>query len=335
MDDASMDKVVLNSYYNNNGDESKAPTVDKRVDARTASGLVEHKIIEQAWGSKARQNPDKARLLRQLLKLDINPLVIQRIANVLANNEFDMTTALPHALAVLANDLPIYKEDFTACGGTVALLGPTGVGKTTAIAKMAARFALTHGRNNVALVSTDGHRIAGAEQLRIYGKLLGIPLKVVSDDIELLDALNTFSEKPFVLIDTAGMGPKDVINSRYFDLFSGGITQIKNFLVLPATAHRSVLEETAQAYGHLKLDGSIITKVDETTRLGGPLSVAIVNDLPVAYFSDGQKVPDDFHPARAHTLISRAVRVIDQFDDAHPLTAPENNKAGVEANVCI
>lgn len=330
-----MDKVVLNSNHTNSGDESTAPTLENRVDEKSASGLVEHLIIEQAWGAKARQNPGQARMLRQLLKLDINPLLIQKITQVLAGSECDIKTALPHALALLANELPIYKEDVTACGGTVALLGATGVGKTTAIAKMAARFALRHGRDNVALVSTDGNRIAGAEQLRIYGKLLGIPLKVVSDDIELLDALNMFSDKTFVLIDTAGMGPNDVISSRYFDLFSGGITQIKNFLVLPATAHRSVLEETAEAFGHLKLDGSIITKVDETTRLGGALSVAIANDLPVVYFSDGQKVPDDLHPARAHTLISRAVAVIDQFDDSQSLPAAEHNSAGVEANVCI
>ncbi|MGD8558348.1 MAG: flagellar biosynthesis protein FlhF [Gammaproteobacteria bacterium] len=334
-DYTNMTKAVSKSHQNNSEPEAQPTVMAQRADKKALSNLVERQITEYAWGEMGRKDPARSRLTRQLLKLDINPIVVQKITETLFERELQSKSALPHALAVLANQLPIYKEDVTLGGGTIALLGATGVGKTTAIAKMAARYALKHGRQNVALITTDGNRLAAVEQLRIYSKILGIPLKLASDDIDLIDALNEFSDKPFVLIDTAGMGPKDVAASPFFDLFSGGITQIKNFLVLPATTHRAALEETAYAFRKLKLDGSIITKVDETTRLGGPLSVAVLNNLPIAYFSDGQNIPEDLHPARAHTLVSRAVSVVDQFDTPVPTQDTSSDQAGVEANVCI
>ena len=332
---ASMNKVVSNLEKTDSQSKADPVTLTPHQTTKNLVKLVEHQIIEHAWGEIARKNPVRTLLLRQLLKLDLNPLIIQNITESLTLDDIDAKSVLPHALAVLANQLPIYKEDMTACGGTVALLGAAGVGKTTAIGKMAARYALKNGRKNVALVTTDCNRIAAMEQLRIYSKLLGIPLRVARDDIELLDALNAFSDKSFVLIDTAGMGPKEVGASKFYELFSGGITQIRNFLVLPATTHRATLEETAYAFQSLKLDGSIITKVDETTRLGGPLSVAILNNLPVAYYSNGQKIPDDFHLARAHTLVSRAISVIDQFDELQAVKDNSRDNAGVDANVCI
>ena len=185
------------------------------------------------------------------------------------------------------------------------------------------------------MVTADSNRLGAKEQLGIYSKILGIPLKVVHDDIELLDALNSFSDKSFVLIDTAGMGPKEVSSSKYFELFSGAITQIKNFFVMPATNHRAALEKSVAAFQGIQLDGSIITKLDEAASLGGLLSVTIMNNLPIAYYSDGQKIPDDFHLARAHNLVSHAVSVADDFSDTQRVEADYQDKAGIEANVCI
>jgi len=141
-----------------------------------------------------------------------------------------------------------------------------------------------------------------------------MPLRIARDDVEVLNALNTFSEKEFVLIDTAGMTPDEFNKSKFYDLFSGGITQIKKFLVLPATMNREALEVSARAFCDLNPDGSIITRMDEATSLGGAISVTIQNQLPVAYYGNGQTVPDDFHLARAHILMSRVVDIAAQFN---------------------
>ena len=335
MDSMSMDKVAEQSKQEKFNKVSDSAVVAKRNEFDKLVTVIEQQVTEHAWGDIARKNPLRAQLIRQLLKLDIHPLIIQRVTDALSADNIEAKSIMPHALALIANQLPIYKEDITACGGTIALFGATGAGKTTTIAKMAARYALRNGREQVALVTTDNQRIAAHEQLRIYSNILGIPLRVASDAGELLDALNEFSEKSFVLIDTAGMGPKDIKSSGYQQLFSGDLSQVKNFLVLPATAHRSVLEQSANAFRSIKLDGSIITKLDETASLGGPLSVAILNNLPVAYYSNGQKIPDDFHLARAHILVSRAVGVADQFVEMQSVKAKNHDKAGIEANVSI
>lgn len=331
----SMNNAVLSSKQKEKDIDNTQSRLGRDFDCEKLNLLIEQQVTEHAWGDVARKNPVRAQLIRQLLKLDIHPLLIQKVTESISGENIASKSVFPHALELLANQLPIYKEDVTACGGTVALFGATGVGKTTTIAKMAARYALRHGRDKVGLVTTDSNRLGAKEQLGIYSKILGIPLKVVRDDIDLLDALNAFSDKTFVLIDTAGMGPKEIRSSKYLDLFSGAITQIRNFLVLPATAHRAVLEKTAGAFQSIKLDGSIITKLDETASLGGLLSVSILNNLPVAYYSNGQKIPDDFHLARAHNLVSHAVSVADQFSDAQTGESDNQDKSGIVAHVSI
>ncbi|WP_455202135.1 flagellar biosynthesis protein FlhF [Kaarinaea lacus] len=331
----SMNNAVLSSKQKEKNRDYAQSRFGKEFDSEKLNLLIEQQVTEHAWGDIARKNPVRAQLIRQLLKLDIHPLLIQKITNSITSENIAAKSVFPHALALIANKLPIYKEDVTACGGTVALFGATGVGKTTTIAKMAARFALKNGRDKVGLVTTDSNRLGAKEQLGLYSKILGIPLKVVRDDIDLLDALNAFSDKAFVLIDTAGMGPREISSSKYLELFSGAITQITNFLVLPATAHRAVLEKNASAFQSIKLDGSIITRLDETASLGGPLSVSILNNLPLAYYSNGQKIPDDFHLARAHNLVSHAVSVAGQHLDSQAVDVDFQDKSGIEAHVSI
>jgi flagellar biosynthesis protein FlhF len=335
MDSASMSKAVAKKQQDVTISDDRSGVTENQAGLNNLMALIEQQVTEHAWGDVARKHPLRARLIRQLLKLDIHPLIIQRVTDALSGDKIRANSIMPHALALIANQLPIYKEDITACGGTVALFGTTGAGKTTTIAKMAARFALRHGREQLALVTIDNQRIAAHEQLRIYSDILGISFRVAGDSAELLDTLNEFSEKSLVLIDTAGMGPKDIRASGYQQLFSGVLSQVRNFLVLPATAHRSVLEQSASAFRSIKLDGSIFTKLDEAASLGGPLSVAILNNLPVAYYSDGQKIPDDFHLARAHNLVSRAVGVADQLVETQSVKARSQDQAGIEANVSI
>jgi len=333
--DTTVSNTLFETFSGVRGMTSDAepPLLAHRVNIAGDSQQQNQIKVKRGKVNRPGDNTLKTRLKRQLLKMDFSHIIAHAVSEMLVTEQADPKTLLPQALALISNQMPIYKEDVTAVGGTVALLGATGVGKTTTIAKLATRYALRHGKDNVALVTTDNKRIAAAEQLRVYSNLLGIQYKVAADDIELLDALNEFSDKPFVLIDTAGMGPKEICNSKFYDLFAGGITQIKNFLVMSSTMNRAALEQSTQEFSRLKLDGCIITKIDETTSLGAPISSAILFDLPVAYFSDGQQIPDDFHLARAHVLMSRAVRVVNQFDELKDFSV--SNKVGLEANVSL
>lgn len=328
-------QTVIKSSKSSSSHASVPPIIDGHYDYERLVEAVEQSVGETAFGEAAKKNPAKAALIKQLMKLDISPLIIQSVADALVSDKINQKMLFPQAMALLANQIPIYKEDVTAIGGTVALFGATGVGKTTTIAKLAARYALRHGADKVALITTDDNRIAATEQLRTYSNILGMPLRIARDDVEVLNALNTFSEKEFVLIDTAGMTPYEISSSKYYDLFSGGITQIKKFMVLPATMHREALEQSTQAFSELNPDGSIITKVDETTSLGGAISVAIQNNLPVAFYGDGQTVPDDFHLARAHILMSRVADVAQHLNEQAADTQTDNYTPGIIGNARI
>jgi flagellar biosynthesis protein FlhF len=213
--------------------------------------------------------------------------------------------------------VPVTDDDILTQGGVVALVGPTGVGKTTTVAKLAARYSLRHGSKRVALVTTDCYRIGAHEQLRTYGRILDVPVRVTSDETELRTVLQSLADKSLVLIDTAGMGQRDLRLSEHLALINSGLPRIRTYLVLGATAQMSGMEEIVSAFQGAKLTGCIATKVDETTRLGGLLSVVIDKHLPVAYLSDGQRVPEDLHPARAQDLVSRGVTLMQRAAAEH------------------
>jgi flagellar biosynthesis protein FlhF len=277
--------------------------------------LLEQQLSSLAWGTLSNRDPLRAKLIRCLLELGLSPKVCQKLAEA-AGGQKDFEATWRQALALLAGSLAVDTSDSLDQGGVVALVGATGVGKTTTIAKLAARYALRHGRERVALVTTDSYRIAAHEQLRTYGRILGIPVRIANSHAELSEALKLLSDKDLILIDTAGMSQRDVRLSEQFALLGEAAPNLKTFLVLSTTTHRSGLGEVVKAFGKVKLDGCILTKLDETTSLGGALSTAVEHKLPVAYVSDGQRVPEDIHIARAPNLIQRAVLVAQQTSQA-------------------
>jgi flagellar biosynthesis protein FlhF len=213
------------------------------------------------------------------------------------------------ALAELSASLPVADGDFLDQGGIVALVGSTGVGKTTSIAKLAARYVLRHGRRHVALVTTDSYRIGAHEQLITYGRLLGISVQVASDHKELRSILNSLADKRLVLIDTAGMSQRDVRLTEQFATLADSGIPIRTLLVLSATLHPSVLEETIRAFSSVALEGAILTKLDEAASLGGVLSTVIRQHLPLMFVANGQRVPEDLQPARAQELVQLAAEL--------------------------
>ena len=312
---------------------SQDPTLQQmKNEIRDLRGLLEQQLSSLAWSDLSHRDPLRAKLTRCLLELGLSPALCQQVAEAVGGGHEDFDNVWRHALAWLASRLPVDTADSLDQGGVVALVGATGVGKTTTIAKLAARYALRHGRDKVALITTDGYRIAAHEQLRTYGRILNIPVRIANTREELSEALKLLADKELVLIDTAGMSQRDVRLSEQFSVISGSAPMIRTYLVLSTNTHRAGLREVVNAFKEVKLDGCILTKIDETTSLGGAISTLMENKLPVAYMSDGQRVPEDIHIARAHTLINRAVLVAQQTSQALEREALNLAFSGMVAN---
>jgi len=275
--------------------------------------IMEAPLMQFSWGETGRVQPLYANLLKQLMTLGVSSALSQIIARKLEKEGLSKHSWL-ESLNYLSNMVPIDNEDILTTGGIISLVGPTGVGKTTTIAKLAARFALKHGRRAVTLITTDNYRIGAHEQLRSYGRILGIPVHVASDTEELKYLLqeikNKHGDNQLTLIDTAGICQKEVkLTEQITSLDIDGV-DIKNYLVLSATGQMNLQDDVIKGFSKINLDGCIITKIDEAASLGEIISVLIQHELPVSFVCDGQKVPDDLHRARGRLLIKEAVKLM-------------------------
>jgi len=282
--------------------------VSMKEEIRQLRGLLENQLAHLAWHERERREPLHTEAMRRLAGMELDTALIESVSAPTAGAR-DEQHAWELALDALAARLPIVENDFLDQGGVVALVGSTGVGKTTSIAKLAARYVLRHGRRHVALVTTDSYRIGAHEQLMTYGRLLGIPVQVAADHKELRSVLNSLADKRLVLIDTAGMSQRDVRLSEQFATLADSGVPIRTLLVLSATLHSSVMDETIRAFSHVALDGAVLTKLDEAASLGGVLSTVIKQHLPLMFVANGQRVPEDLYPARARNLVEQAAEL--------------------------
>ena len=308
--------------------------MEMQSELKSLRGLLVNQFSGLSWGNEVQYHPIRARLLQRLMSLGLSPKLAKNIAaQVDEEKDFEQNWRL--ALAELAHRVPVGENEIIEKGGVVALVGATGVGKTTTIAKLAARYTLKHGPHRVALITTDNYRVAAHEQLRSYARIMGVPMRVTGDANSLREALDSLQDKELILIDTAGMSQRDMLlNKQFAMLQSEGLPVIKTYLTLATNCQRGVLTETGDKFKEMKLDGCILTKVDETTSMGGALTVAVENNLPISYFCDGQQVPEDLHMARAHSIVSRSVSVmqhmaaVNEHDEATSMTI-----GGMVANV--
>jgi len=300
---------------------SQEPTlVEMRREMESLRGMMEDRLTGLAWGEEARRHPGRAQLVRELMLMGLSPALCNELANH-QPEQHDFSMMWRASLGRLAMQLPVSETDCLDDGGIIALVGPTGVGKTTTIAKLAARYALRHGKQHVALVTTDSYRIGAHEQLRIYGRILDVPVHVANDSKELHQILKGLSDKRLVLIDTAGMSQRDVRLSEQFSVIHDGSPLARSFLVLSATTQFAALDETIKVFSAAEPEGCIITKTDEASSLGPVLSVIARHQLPMAYVANGQRVPEDIRLARANNLVRQAeeLKVTDKSDIGNEL----------------
>ena len=207
-------------------------------------------------------------------------------------------------LGLISRKLPIAPVDPLEEGGVIALVGPTGAGKTTTIAKLASRFAEKHAPRDVALVTTDTMRVGAREQLYGYGRQLGIAVHEANSGTDLDQLLERLQDYKLVLIDTAGLGPRDRALAAQLQWLRAA-RQVRTLLVLPANTSFGDMDEVVRRFGAANLQGLVLSKLDETGRFGNALSVAVDHALPITWVTDGQDVPEDLHRASAANLVLR------------------------------
>jgi flagellar biosynthesis protein FlhF len=268
--------------------------------------LLEVQLGSMAWGQMQTRRPQQANLWRRLQRMGL-PAELSRVLLERVTNVAEPRQAWGMLLAHLAHAIQTPQQEPLEEGGVIALVGPAGMGKTTTLAKLAARYVLKYGAQHVALVSLDSYRIGAQEQLKTLGRILNVPVTLVDPGQSLTQALAPLARKRVVLIDSAGLPASDpALRMQLETLASRGI-KAKNYLVLAATSQSQVLKAAYHSYKRCGLSGCILTKLDEATSLGEVLGLAIGQRLPVAYLTDGPRIPDDLQVPRSHQLVSRAV----------------------------
>jgi flagellar biosynthesis protein FlhF len=278
------------------GDGEAAGFKGMRRELQDLRELLESELANMSWHDKRLREPLKARVLEELSGMDIAPDVAIALA-ALTPRRTNLQNPSHIPLALLVKHLPVVDRLSTVNSGVIAVVGPTGAGKTTTIAKLAARWSMQHGSRDLALVSTDGYRIGAREQLMTYARILGAPMHAANSGKELERVLDRLESKRLVLIDTAGMGPRDVRMSEQLAALKLGAARARVLLALPAQGEGHALDEIIRAFARVSPAACILTKLDEAASLGAVISATLRHKLKIAYLCNGQRVPEDLHSA--------------------------------------
>jgi flagellar biosynthesis protein FlhF len=279
-------------------------------------GLLETQLSGLVWNDASRRFPLRTQILRNLARLGLAPDISNIIVDRIEPTD-DIKNLWSAPLTALAQTLPVVDDDLLQSGGTIALIGPTGVGKTTTIAKIAARFAMDSWSDDIALVSADSYRIGAKEHLTAFANIIGAKVYSVTSFDELSETLARLKDKKLVLIDTEGRSQRDRDLSSRLAAYGRNADRVRFYLTLSAATQEAALDETVREFSKVPLEGCIVTKIDEAAQLGCVMSALIRNDLPAAWFSDGQRIPDDLHSAARKKLwlVNQAVECMDA---SHP-----------------
>jgi len=283
-----------------------APTAEHAgimSEIKVMHSMLQEQLACMNWSDMQHRNPKQSSLMREMINVGFSPTLSRTLLDKMPA---DGDTAwvrriLGHNIRVAST-----QEDVVARGGVYALVGPTGVGKTTTTAKMAARAVVRYGADKIALITTDSYRIGAHEQLKIYGKILGVAVHAVRDTEDLKLTLSGLKHKHLVLIDTMGVGQRDSRVAGQAEMFDAA--GVKRLLLLNATSGGSTLEDVVRMYKGSGVVGCIPTKLDEAVTLGTVLDVVIRHRLTMHYIASGQRVPEDLHEVNLEYLLHRAFK---------------------------
>ena len=287
------------------------PLADMRREMQGLRRWMQAELSGLSWYDLGQRAPHSQELLGRLMSLGLAPELGRRLSERVADIE-DLQHAWRKALFILASELRVAQNDVLDHGGVVALVGPTGVGKTTTIAKLAAKFALCHGHRSVALITTDNFRIGARDQLQTYGRILNVPVRPATNADEMDDALNLLGDRRLILIDTAGMAAAHERVADQCDILRAAGRGLTTLLTLSATTENAAVQRALRLFADFRPDACVLTKLDEAASLGGLISALVQADLPIAFATDGQRVPEDLHVARAHPLVTRAAELLQE-----------------------
>jgi flagellar biosynthesis protein FlhF len=275
---------------------------------QTLRRILETQVAQLTWGDFTRRAPLHTEILRELSEIGFTaPLATQVIAQLPPSA--DLTQSRRHAIAVISQMIPTATETWLTQGACVAFLGPTGAGKTTTLAKLAVRWTLQHGAQDLALVSADTTRMGSHDVLHNLGQMLGASTFRLDDLADFGRLLPQLHKYKCVFIDTSGLSVKDPLLDAQLHSLTQCLPHIETTLVLAATTQAGAIQQTLLHYAKVRPRSCILTKLDEATSIGGILSNLIQHDLPITYTSEGQRIPEDLRPARALELVTQAVQL--------------------------
>lgn len=308
--DAKQNSSVARASYEspdslNPKDQAVSGEIQKMAaELQSMKSMLQNQLSGLAWNQTEVTSPEKVGLIKRLIQLGIGWRLAQQLVDEL---QVINDQAWSIVLKELEDLLPESSTDIVDQGGAVALVGPTGVGKTTTIAKMASRFVMRNSANQLGLITTDCYKIGAQAQLKTFADLLGVPVHVAATQGELYSLLASMSSKKLVLIDTAGLSQKDQQLGQQPTSNQVGVDSIRNYLVMSSATQLSVMQDIVKSFGQVGLQGCILTKLDEAIQLGNVLTVLIEHKLPVSYISNGQRVPEDLEQGKARDLIDKTI----------------------------
>jgi flagellar biosynthesis protein FlhF len=287
---------------------SRREQQDMMNELRSMRGLIEQRFGALAFMEKLQRQPRQAQLAQRLLETGFSPALIRKLVGGLPAALPEGLDEMAWAAGVLERNLPTGEREapLEDAGGVFALIGATGVGKTTCTAKLAAAFAARHGAAQLGLITLDAYRVGAQEQLRTYGRILGVPVHTAHDRASLEDLLDLLAGKRMVLIDTAGMAQRDSRTRELLEMLSH--RAIQRLLVVSAAAQGETIEDQLAAYAASGCRGVLLSKLDEAVKLAPALDSMIRHKLKVLAVANGQRVPEDWHRLSAQALVQHALK---------------------------
>jgi flagellar biosynthesis protein FlhF len=298
--------------------DSSAEQQSLLTEIKTMRNMMQEQMARLSWSDMQQRDPERSGLLRDMLNVGFSAGLARQLTEKMpAKGGLDwLRRTLGHNLRVAT-----VQEDVVTRGGVYALVGPTGVGKTTTTAKLAARAVVRYGADKVALVTTDSYRIGAHEQLKIYGKILGVSVHAVRDTEDLRLTLSGLKHKHLVIIDTMGVGQRDSRVAEQAQMFDD--VGVQRLLLLNATSSGGTLDDVVKMYGGTGVIGCIPTKLDEAVTLGTVLDVVVRHKLTMHYVASGQRVPEDLHEVNLEYLLHRVFKDVGKKSAAFDMPEAE------------